>query len=156
MSSATCPVYGPLLGQSGLCAPILRALPDWFGIESATRQYIQDIDGLPTFLAQIESETIGFLSLKLHNSYAAEIHVMGILPGWHKQGIGRALLEAAQNWLRTQGVEYLQVKTLSASHPDPFYARTRAFYNRLGFRPLEEFPSLWGSENPCLLLVKAL
>ena len=30
----------------------------------------------------------------------------------------------------------------------------RAFYLACGFRPLEEFPTLWGPENPALQLVK--
>jgi hypothetical protein len=58
--------------------------------------------------------------------------------------------------LRGQGVEYLQVKTLSDAHPDAGYARTRAFYQAMGFRPLQELPELWGEENPCLQMVKGL
>ena len=26
----------------------------------------------------------------------------------------------------------------------------------MGFRPLQEFPELWGKENPCLQMVKGL
>ena len=40
-------IKGPLFGQSELCEPILRALPDWFGIEEATRQYVVDMAILP-------------------------------------------------------------------------------------------------------------
>ena len=50
----------------------------------------------------------------------------------------------------------LQVKTLSESHPDAGYAKTRAFYRAMGFHPLEEFKTLWGEANPCLLMVKKL
>jgi hypothetical protein len=39
-------IEGPLLGQSALCEPILRSLPDWFGIEESTAQYIRDIEGM--------------------------------------------------------------------------------------------------------------
>ena len=58
--------------------------------------------------------------------------------------------------LQGQGIEYLQVKTLSDTHPDAAYARTRAFYMAVGFRPLEEFKTLWNEENPCLLMVKSV
>jgi GNAT superfamily N-acetyltransferase len=81
---------------------------------------------------------------------------MGVLPEYHRGGIGRRLVAAAEAWLRGQAVEYLQVKTLSPAHPDPGYSRTRAFYQALGFRPLEEFPLLWGAETPCLLMVKGI
>ena len=46
------------------------------------------------------------------------------------------------------GTEFLQVKTLSAKHPDEGYEKTRAFYLAYGFRPLEEFPDLWSPESP--------
>ncbi len=75
---------------------------------------------------------------------------------WHGQGVGRALVEQAEQVLRAEHVEYFQVKTLSDSHPDPGYAKTRAFYLALGFRPLEEFKTLWGEATPCLMMVKYL
>ncbi len=53
-------------------------------------------------------------------------------------------------------MHYLQVKTLGSSHPDPYYARTRAFYFAMGFRPLEEFPQIWDAQNPCLIMVQYL
>jgi hypothetical protein len=52
-------------------------------------------------------------------------------------------------------LEYLQVKTLGPSRPDPGYEATRRFYEASGFRPLEELHGLWPG-NPCLLLVKRL
>jgi len=149
-------IQGPLLEQSHYCEPILRALPDWFGIASALEAYILAIDSLPTFLAAEGEKIIGFLSLKQHNQYAAEIYVMGVYPEMHNHGAGRALLQTAEEYLRQQGCEYLQVKTLSPRHPDAGYAWTRAFYFRMGFRPIEKMTQVWGEENPCLLMIKVL
>ncbi len=149
-------VQGPFVKRSAVCAPILAALPEWFGIEEANRQYIRDIERLPTLLASFEGETVGFLTMKEHSEYAAEIHVMGVKPKMHRRGVGRALVHEAERHLRQRGFEFLQVKTLSAAHPDRNYARTRAFYLAMGFRPLEEFPELWGAANPCLQLIKGL
>lgn len=151
-------IHGPRLGTSAVCTPILRALPDWFGIEAAIIHYSIEIECLPTWLAREPGveQVVGFLSIKQHTAYAAEIYVMGIHANAHRRGIGRHLVAEAETWLRRAGVEYLQVKTLSDSHPDPFYARTRAFYLALGFRPVEEFNQLWGEQNPCLLYIKRL
>lgn len=149
-------ISGPLLQQSQVCERILRALPDWFGLEDAIQQYLYDVESLPTFVARSSGKVVGFLSIKLHNPYSAEIYVMGVLPERHGQGAGSALLSAAEAYLRQERVEFLQVKTLSEKHPDRGYARTRAFYRKKGFRPLEEFDHLWGAENPCLLMVKSL
>lgn len=66
------------------------------------------------------------------------------------------LVAAAEDRLRSESVEYLQVKTLSASAGDEPYLRTLAFYNALGFRVLEEMPALWNADNPAVLLIKRL
>ena len=149
-------VEGPLTGQSRVCEPILRALPDWFGLEAATQAYITQTDRLPTFVAVTEEATVGFLTLKRHSETAAEILVMGVLPRYHRQGIGRALVEGAEDYLRRTGTSFLQVKTLSARHPDPNYARTRAFYKAMGFVELEEFTEIWDAGSPCLQMIKYL
>jgi len=81
---------------------------------------------------------------------------MGVRPETHHRGVGRALVERAEAYLRDKDAEYLQVKTLSAAHPDEGYARTRRFYRAMGFRPLQEFPTLWGEANPCLQMIKSL
>ena len=137
--------------RSRLCESILRALPDWFGIEDATAAYIRDVADLPTFAVEDD----GFLALKLHTPRAAEVYVMGVRPERHRRGVGTALLAAAEDFLRAAGVEYLQVKTLGPSRPDDGYERTRRFYEARGFVALEEIHDLWEG-NPCLLMVKRL
>ena len=72
------------------------------------------------------------------------------------RGIGRALIEEVSAWSGAQGGQFLQVKTIAASHPSPEYAQTRAFYESVGFVPLEVFPTLWTARHPCLQLVKRL
>ena len=133
---------------------ILNSLPNWFGIPESTQEYINKSSNLPFFAAMNESKPLGFISIKENNQYTAEIYVMGVLPDYHKQGIGRALFNRAMRWIKEHGYEFLQVKTLDASHPDIYYARTRKFYLSMGFKPLECFPELWGKENPCLIMVQ--
>lgn len=149
-------IQGPMFHQASRCEPIMRALPDWFGIEEALVQYISEIEHLPTFIACQDERAVGFLSVKQHNPYSAEIHVMAVLQEMHRKGIGQHLVARAEDYLRSRNVEYLHLKTLSDSHPDEGYAKTRAFYNAVGFRPLEELPTLWNEENPCLIMVKRL
>lgn len=142
--------------ESDVCEPILRSLPDWFGIERSIVQYLKDIDTMPTLVANVAGKTVGFLTIKKHNEYSAEIHVMAILSEMHRNGIGKQLVCRAETMLRRDGFEYLQVKTLGPSRPDRHYAITRAFYEATEFRPLEELPDLWDKDNPCLVMVKKL
>ena len=133
---------------------ILKSLPDWFGIPESTQEYINESSKLPFFAAIDESKPLGFISIKENNQYTAEIYVMGVLPDYHKQGIGRSLFNRALGWTKEYGYEFLQVKTLDASHPDIYYAGTRKFYLSMGFKPLECLPKLWGKENPCLIMIQ--
>lgn len=144
------------LGLSGEVEPILRALPQWFGIEEATQSYIDDAGLNPTLLAVDDAKPVGFLTIMQHSERAAEIYVMGVLPEYHRKGVGRLLLEAAESELREKGVRYLQVKTLSPKYPDEGYKRTRAFYEAMGFVLLEEFPEIWGPQNPCWQMIKGI
>lgn len=139
--------------KSRVCEKILRSLPEWFGIESAILDYIKDVQTMETWVA-IEKEVIGFISLNKHNQYTAEIHVMGILQEFHGKNIGSTLLQKAEESLAEQGFKFLTVKTLSESRPDKNYDKTRRFYLKSGFTPIEEFKTLWGEHNPCLMLVK--
>jgi GNAT superfamily N-acetyltransferase len=149
-------IEGPYFDKANICVPILRALPEWFGIETAILHYATEIDILPTFLAIEASHTIGFLSIKQHTPYSAEVYVMAVLPDAHHKGVGRSLMGHAHEWLKSQNIQYLQVKTLGPSDPDESYAKTRLFYEAVGFIPLEEFKQIWDEDNPCLIMVKKL
>ena len=143
-------------GSGDTCRTILDSLPAWFGIPAAVEDYIAVADRSPTVIASLGERDVGLLTLVRHNPYAAEIYVMAVLPEFHRQGIGRALIAHAEHVLATDGVEFLQVKTLGPSRPDEGYERTRAFYSSYGFRPLEEFPDLWDLENPALQMIKVI
>ena len=147
----------PSTGLAAICEPILRALPDWFGIEQSIVQYVRDIDQLPTIIARdAHNSPVGFMSMKQHFPHTAELYVLGVRSEWHRQGIGRAMLSKAEQWLGAKSVRILQVKTLAAARQHAPYERTRRFYESMGFVPLEVFPKLWDERNPCLLLIKPL
>ena len=151
---------------------ILRALPEWFGIEESLVDYVNQVKELP-FLVAISSrddeganpakcsipsddKEVGFLAIKIHNAVTAEIFVMGVLKENHRKGIGKMLVDSCVEYCRVKELEFLTVKTLDESNPDKNYAKTREFYLREGFKPLEVFPLLWDKSNPCLFMVKRI
>jgi XTP/dITP diphosphohydrolase len=142
--------------KSQICESILRALPDWFGIESALLQFVREAAELPMFVAIEATASVGFITLRQHGASAWEIHAIGVRPDHHRRGLGRRLLEEGERWLRGRGAEFLTVKTLSASAQSEPYERTRAYYSAMGFCPLMELPTLWSAENPCLVMIKPL
>ena len=142
--------------RARVCEAILRALPEWFGIEAAIREYAREAATLPMLAVSDAVGAAGFLSLKRHGYHAAELYVLGVRPDFHGRGIGTALVAAAEERLRADGVEYLQVKTLGPSRASTAYERTRRFYEARGFRALEELHGLWDEGNPCLVMVKRI
>ena len=131
-------------------------LPTWFGIQESVEDYVSVADRSPTVVASVDGDDVGFLTLVHHSRYAAEVYVMAVVPDQHRRGVGRTMLSHVEATLGRAGVEFLQVKTLSDRHPDPGYEKTRAFYLACGFRPLQEFPNLWGAESPALQLIKVV
>lgn len=140
--------------KSAVCEDILRQLPDWFGIDAAIMDYVEQSKNLIFYAAFDNHKPIGFVSIKNHNKYTAEMYVMGILKDYHRQGIGRRLINSCENYCKATKRTFLTVKTLDELRANKSYEKTRLFYLSMGFLPLEVFPLLWGKENPCLFLAK--
>jgi len=140
--------------KSEICDYILRALPSWFGVEASIVEYTEKVKDMP-FCAVFAGEMpVGFVPLKEHNLYTAEVCVMGVLPGYHRQGLGKKLISWCEARCLESRREFLTVKTLDESRASKSYEKTRLFYLSVGFRPLEVFPLFWDEDNPCLFLVK--
>ncbi len=155
MKKTHIPIRPMLDGEADRCEQILRSLPEWFGIGEAIVEYRRDIGTMDTYVAETSGEIAGFITLNQHNESSAEINVIAVRKEHHGHGLGRALVEHAEQLLRSRSVEYLEVKTLGPSRPNEHYERTRSSYFALGFRPLEE-NKLWGEVNPCLIMIKHL
>ncbi len=132
----------------------MNALSLWFSpIEDIQKKSMTHRD-YPFFAAFDRENVVGFVALKAHNKYTVEILNIGVLEKFHRKGIGHRLLTASENYCRTNKYIYLTVKTLDESAVYEPYDKTRAFYFKNGFTPLEVITTFWNEENPCLFLVK--
>lgn len=134
----------------------MEKLPEWFSPPESLPHKAQEHRDMHFFAAFSEEECIGFLALKIHNAYTAEIHTLGLLKPYHRMGTGHSLLHAAEAVCKERGLRFLTVKTLDASADYKPYERSRAFYRKAGFLPLEVLPTYWDEDNPCLYLLKVL
>jgi len=134
---------------------ILRALPDWFGIEEATRMYAEETMSLPAWVAEVDGAPAGFIAIKRHFPETADIFVIAVRPEHHRAGVGRALVEHGAAWARGEGCRVMMVKTMGPSKPNAEYAATLRFYLGMGFSRLEEFQGVWPG-IPCLVLARPL
>jgi GNAT superfamily N-acetyltransferase len=142
------------------CKALLANLPEWFG-SGAADAYAGDLARFPSWVACVRgaveaSDAAGCITVTAPQPAAFEVHLLAVARERHRQGVGTLLLAVAERWARHCGARFLQVKTTGPSRPDPHYEQTRAFYLARGFTPLFESDRLWGSENPALVLVKAL
>lgn len=142
--------------KSMICENILRALQNWFGIEESIVEYKKITREMPFYAVKKEGIPVGFAAVKVHNPYTAEMCVIGVLQEYHRQGIGKMLVDRCVQYCTEQGMEYLTVKTLDESRESRSYEKTRRFYYAMGFRPLEVFKTLWNEENPCLFMARYL
>jgi ribosomal protein S18 acetylase RimI-like enzyme len=135
---------------------LVRGLPEWFGIEQSISDYVEAARTLPNTAAMFDGRPVGICVVRRHTPVAAEIEVLAVERGLHRQGVGRQLVEHIESDLRADGVRLLQVKTFGPSGISEEYERTRAFYASIGFMALEERTDIWGPDNPCLISVKPL
>lgn len=140
--------------KKAVVAEVLKDLPEWFGIPESTQAYIEGATTLQVWVAYQESDLTGFISLSYSSEDCAEIDCLGVKKAYQGRKIGSQLLATLESEARKK-VDYLQVKTVAeGSNKD--YDRTNVFYRSLGFKKLEIFPQLWGSQNPCQILIKKL
>lgn len=140
--------------KSDITDAILHQLPNWFGIEESIQEYIESVKDKVFYAVYDGNDAVGFICLKMNNPYTAEIYVMGILEQYHRCGIGRNLVNLAEQYVRKNQYKFFMVKTVGDSSDDEYYRRTRAFYRSVGFYPLEEIKEVWDEKNPCLIMVK--
>ena len=138
-----------------IASSVLYALPQWFGLPESTTEYIRESASMPFWADMANGTARGFIVLRETSPYAAEIYVMGVLPQYHHQGIGRSLFQALHAYAKDQGYAFLQVKTVQQGHYTE-YDTTNVFYRSMGFRELECFPTLWDENNPCQILIMSI
>lgn len=140
------------------CDAIVAGLPDWFADADGIREAAEAVrthEGLVAVEGNDEN-VVGFLTLVHQYPLTSEISWIAVRADRRRTGLGGQLVDAAIDLLRPRGVRLLAVKTLSdREDPGPEYAQTRAFYLGSGFAPVIEL-DIWGPENPCQLLARAL
>lgn len=135
---------------------IAKSLPDYF-----TQQGLDEIQSqMPTHSvwgAYDGDKLVGCVSYKKLNDFSLDMTWLFVAPDFHSKNIGTQLVLQS---LEEEGKDckVCQIKTLAETVEDEGYARTRKFYQKVGFVPIQivdPYPG-WGPENPCQIMVKFL
>lgn len=137
------------------CLAIAATLPQWFTAKGL-RLMRTDLHYQKGLVALKNNQWVGFLSYFV-NQAKAEIGWMGVLPEFHRNGLGKLLLKQLAFELTEFGITELYVKTLGDSVEYAPYEKTRAFYRANGFY---DFERIHHPDNPEqeeeLVLLKAI
>ena len=142
--------------KTSITLSIMNALPEWFSPPEDIERKSKIHRDYIFIAAYDEEQAIGFVTLKIHNVYTADIYTIGILKKYHRLGIGHLLIDASCHYCQDHNYKFLTVKTLDESANYEPYQATRAFYLKEGFYPLEVLPTFWDEENPCLFMIKPI
>ena len=116
---------------------LARALPAWFN-DDGIAQIAEAVHHEKGAVAEAGGAVVGFVTWYTHDDGVGEIGWIAVSAGRHRGGIGRRLLEVAEDDLRDSGVTEVLVETLGESVEYEPYERTRAFYRALGFRDFKQ------------------
>lgn len=101
-----------------------------------TLNRIQSRGYAAVFVALLNNEVVGWLYVAEHLVVAgdtfAEIHGMVTDEKFRRRGIGRALVKAAKDWTKQQGLNTLRVRT-NVNRPE-----SNIFYPKTGFSLLKQ------------------
>jgi GNAT superfamily N-acetyltransferase len=84
--------------------------------------------------ATVEDEIVGCASLRPLDADTADLALVSVAPGRWGGGVGRRLVESAEELMRSRGATTMQLELLvpkNGVHPEK--ARLHAWYSRLGY-----------------------
>jgi ribosomal protein S18 acetylase RimI-like enzyme len=123
-------------------ADLTKSLTEWFTPDcpEEVREFSKRLPGL---VAIDEAGEIAGYVLWHEGREEWEVHYLAVARELHRQGVGRKLIEHLLTLSREKGARWLRVGTVAPTEDYEPYARTRAFYESLGFTLQSMEPSGW-------------
>lgn len=83
-----------------------------------------------TVLIAVAAERVVGSVLVGHDGHRGWIYYVATDPGHRERGVGRCIVSAAEDWLRSRGVSKVHLMVRESN------AQVTGFYERLGFEPM--------------------
>ena len=133
---------------------ISEQLSEYFD-EKGKKKIQEDVRNHLLYGAYEGDEMVGFVMYKPVNEQTVEMSWLGVLLDKQGVGVGTTLVEES---LQEVGITYkvCEVKTLSEVDSYEPYKKTRGFYKKLGFIPIETIYPYPNWDDPCQIFVKFL
>lgn len=138
-----------------LCRTITKDLPEYFGLPEANKHYAIGVKMRTNFAAKEEGNYIGLISIDFPYPNNANVYWVAVRRNFHRQGVGKQLIDAACHFAKMQGATTITVETLSPSESEENYLKTYRFYQSVGFNALFDLKPT-GYEWNMVYMVKQL
>lgn len=89
---------------------------------------INDIDKKDVYIFFINNKPVGSIRVEIFQNGSAYISRFGVLPEYHNLGIGKSLLDYAENVLKSKGVKNMALHTASKNKDLICFYYSRGFY----------------------------
>jgi len=116
--------------------PVAWEVPDRAGSAEFLRRRRADDPSRETLVATVDGHVVGMVEIAIvtpgvpggamRRVRSADLGIV-VLPGWRGQGVGEALMQAAEAWARERGAEQVVLDMAAANDG------ARRFYERLGY-----------------------
>ncbi|MCG8590917.1 MAG: GNAT family N-acetyltransferase [Proteobacteria bacterium] len=107
--------------------------PDWRVTQREAVQATCQAEDVHVWVATEDSQTVGFVALKLHTEdKMGEIYMIAVDPEFQRRSIAKALTEHSLAWFKDAGMTTAMVDTGG----DPGHEPARRTYESAGFRAL--------------------
>jgi ribosomal protein S18 acetylase RimI-like enzyme len=104
---------------------------DWEQKKALTINADTDANSEGIFVFECEGEVIAYITSRINReTVTGWIPNMAVLPGHRKEGIGKALMSAALDYLESEGMELVRIETLVQNEIGP------TFYPNAGFQEI--------------------
>jgi ribosomal protein S18 acetylase RimI-like enzyme len=96
---------------------------------AADFRFASDKSNSDVLVAEQNGTVVGSIMVG-HDGHRGWLYYVAVTPTARRQGIGRALVSAAEQWLKQRGVPKVHLM-VRESNPE-----VAAFYNRVGYEPM--------------------
>ena len=103
-----------------------------------------------TWIAEENQEIVGFLIADREAKGAAHIVTIDVVEGRRRSGVGKALMEAVEDWARREGLRLIHLETAESNRA------AQAFYQARGYRKLETIENYYADGEAAWIMVKSL
>ena len=103
-----------------------------------------------TWVAEDGQETIGFLVAAREPERTGHIITIDVVERWRRRGVGRALMDAADEWAESEGLVLIYLETAVDN------TAAQSFYGRRGYAKFREIENYYGNGAAAWVMAKRL